>query len=319
MTQEEKKKRRQQKRKQLKKAWPLLLFTLPGLIWLIIFYYIPVFGNVVAFKNFKFSSNGGFWRSIIESDWVGFKNFEFLFASKNAFIITRNTVLYNLFFIFVGLLIAVSFAIILSQMRNRFLVKSIQTSMLLPYFLSWVIVSFFVSSFISPDKGLIARMMSDFGATMGNWYAKPKVWPPLLLFLGIWKGIGYSSIIYFAAIVGIDKTYYEAAEVDGATKWQQIRHVMVPQIVPMMITLTILAMGSIFRADFGLFYQIPRNSGLLYNVTAVLDTHIFNALTSSGDISMATAAGLYQSFVGFILLTAANLIVRKIDKDSAII
>lgn len=319
MTKEEKQRNRVRRRKQFKRSLPLLFFTLPGLVWLIIFYYIPVFGNIVAFKKFKFSENGGFWDSIFESEWVGFKNFEFLFSSKNAYIITRNTVLYNLFFIFVGLFIAVSFAIILSQMRNRFLVKSIQTSMLLPYFISWVIVSFFVSAFISPENGYISRIVSDMGGTMGNWYTKQAVWPPLLSFLGIWKGIGYSSVIYFAAIVGIDRSYYEAAEVDGATKWQQIRHVMIPHIVPMMITLTILALGSIFRADFGLFYQIPRNSGLLYNVTAVLDTHIFNALRSSGDISMATAAGLYQSFVGLILLSLANFIVRRIDKDSAIL
>ena len=315
----EKQKMRKQKMKRLKSSWPLLFFALPGFIWLIIFYYIPVFGNVVAFKKFQFSDDGGFFSSIFNSQWVGFKNFEFLFSSRNAYIITRNTVLYNLFFIFVGLIIAVSFAIILSQMRNRFLVKTIQTSMLLPYFLSWVIVSFFVSSFISVDKGLIPNLIREAGGVAKNWYVTPSIWPPLLIFLGIWKGIGYSSIIYFAAIVGIDKTYYEAAEVDGATKWQQIRHVMIPQIVPMMIVLTILALGGIFRADFGLFYQIPRNSGLLYNVTAVLDTHIYNALTASGDISMATAAGLYQSFVGFILLSVANMIVRKIDPESAVI
>lgn len=315
----EKQKERKRKLKRFKSSWPLLLFSLPGLIWLVIFYYIPVFGNVVAFKNFKFSSNGGFFKSIFESEWVGFKNFEFLFSSRNAFIITRNTVLYNLFFIFVGLMIAVTFAIILSQMRNRLLVKGIQTSMLLPYFLSWVIVSYFVSAFISADKGLIPNIIRDMGGVAKNWYVTPGIWPPLLIFLGIWKGIGYSSVIYFAAIVGIDKTYYEAAEVDGATKWQQIRHVMLPQIVPMMIVLTILNLGNIFRADFGLFYQIPRNSGLLYNVTAVLDTHIFNALKSSGDISMATAAGLYQSFVGFLLLSLSNMIVRKIDPDSAVI
>lgn len=305
--------------KQLKANWPLLIFTLPGVVWLVLFYYIPVLGNVVAFKNYKFSPDGGFFRSILDSEWVGFNNFKFLFASKNAYIITRNTVLYNLVFIFVGLLIAVTFAIILSQMRNKLLVKTIQTSMLLPYFLSWVIVSSFVAAFISPERGLINQMILDAGGTVKNWYVMPKVWPPLLIFLGIWKGVGYSAIIYFAAIVGIDKTYYEAAEVDGATKWQQIKNVTLPHIVPMMIILTILALGNIFRADFGLFYNIPRNSGLLYNVTAVLDTHIFNALTSSGDISMATAAGLYQSLVGLILLTIANMIVRKIDPDSAVI
>lgn len=303
--------------RKLKENWPLLLMALPGLIWLIIFYYIPVVGNVVAFKNFKFTSEGGFIESVLKSEWVGFDNFKFLFSSSHAYIITRNTILYNLTFIILGLIVAVSFGFILSQLRNKQLIKTVQTSMLLPYFLSWVIVSFFVFAFISPDKGLINRLIMDNGGVPTNWYVKQGIWPPLLVFLGIWKTIGYNTVIYFAAIVGIDKSYYEAAEMDGANKWQQIRQVLLPQIVPLMIVLTILGLGNIFRADFGLFYQIPRNSGLLFNVTAVLDTYIYNGLASTGNISMSTAAGLYQSFVGFIILFTANSIVRKIDKESA--
>ncbi|MDO4431700.1 MAG: ABC transporter permease subunit [Aerococcaceae bacterium] len=292
--------------------------TLPGLIWLIIFYYIPVLGNVVAFKKFKFSPEGGFVKSILESEWVGFNNFKFLFSSSAAYTITRNTILYNLAFIVIGLVFAVGFAVILSQLRNKLLVKTVQTTMLLPYFLSWVIVSAFVYAFLSPDKGLVNKLLLEAGTAGKNWYVTPSIWPPFMIFINIWKNIGYSSIIYFAAIVGIDRTYYEAAEMDGATKWQQIWHVMLPQIVPMMIILTILGIGNIFRADFGLFYQIPRQSGPLSNVTSVLDTYIYNGLKNSGNIGMATAAGLYQSFVGFILLFSANLVVRKIDKDAAL-
>lgn len=303
--------------KKIRDNWPLLIMTLPGLIWLVIFYYIPVLGNVVAFKNFRFASNGGFIASVLESDWVGFDNFKFLFSSSHAYIITRNTILYNLVFIILGLFVAVSFAFILSQLRSKKVIKTVQTSMLLPYFLSWVIVSFFVFSFISPDKGLINRLIMDNGGVAKNWYVTQNVWPLLIVFLGIWKSIGYNTVIYFAAIVGIDKSYYEAAEIDGASKWQQIRHVLLPQIVPLMVVLTILGLGNIFRADFGLFYQIPRNSGVLFNVTAVLDTYIYNGLASTGNISMSTAAGLYQSLVGFIILVIANSIVRRIDKESA--
>ncbi len=295
----------------------LLLMALPGALWLIFFFYIPVLGNVVAFKNFTYS-DGGFFKSLQESPWVGFDNFKFLFSSSNAYIITRNTVLYNVVFIISGLVVAVMFAIILSEIRSKKMVKVYQTSMLLPYFLSWVIISYFVYSFLSPDKGLVNSILAGQAGDGINWYNEPKYWPFILVFMGIWKGVGYSSIIYFASIMGIDPTYYEAAMIDGATKWQQIKNVTLPQLAPLMTILTILAVGNIFRADFGLFYQVPRNSGALYEVTSVLDTYIYNGLTSSGDIGMASAAGLYQSVVGCILVIGTNLLVRKYDEESAL-
>ncbi|MDN6290764.1 MAG: sugar ABC transporter permease [Alkalibacterium sp.] len=296
----------------------LLLFVIPGAVWLVLFFYIPVLGNVVAFKDFRFAAGGGFWESIASSEWVGLDNFKFLFSSSNAYIITRNTILYNVGFITLGLLFAVAIAIIMSQLRSKKMIKIYQTSMLLPYFLSWVIVSYFVYSFLSPDKGMINSLLETFGISTVNWYTQPTFWPFILIFLGIWKGIGYNSVIYFASIMGINPSYYEAAEMDGASKWQQIRHIVIPHLVPLITILSILAVGNIFRADFGLFYQIPRNSGALYSVTSVLDTYIYNGLTSSGDIGMSTAAGLYQSFVGFILVVTTNLIVRRFDKESAL-
>lgn len=296
----------------------LLLFVLPGALWLVLFFYIPVFGNIVAFKDFRFAEGGGFWRSIFSSEWVGFDNFKFLFSSSNAYIITRNTILYNLAFIIIGLVAAVTVAIIMSQLRSRKLIKFYQTSMLLPYFLSWVIISYFVYSFLSPDKGMINSIIAANGGSTVNWYTDSFYWPFILIFLGIWKGLGYNSVVYFAAIMGIDPTYYEAAEIDGATKWQQIRHVIIPHLVPLITILSILSVGNIFRADFGLFYQVPRNSGALYNVTSVLDTYIYNGLTTSGDIGMSTAAGLYQSVVGFVLVVTTNFIVRRFDKESAL-
>lgn len=303
--------------KTLKQNLPLLLMALPGAAWLIIFFYIPVFGNVVAFKDFHLSPNG-FLDSLRTSPWVGWNNFKFLFSSSDAFVITRNTVLYNVTFIILNLLLAVTIAVILSELRSKRMIKIYQTSMLLPYFLSWIIISYFLYAFLSPEQGLFNAIITKGGGEAIDWYTTSKYWPYILIFMGVWKGIGYNSIIYFASIMGIDPTYYEAAEVDGANKWQQIRHVTIPQLVPLITILTILAVGNIFKADFGLFFQLPKNSGALYNVTAVLDTYVYNGLTSTGDLGMAAAAGLYQSVVGCILLVGTNLIVRRFDKGSAL-
>lgn len=308
------------KKSLLKEVWrykALLLMVLPGAIWMIFFFYIPVLANVVAFKQFQFSPDG-FLSSLINSPWVGFKNFEFLFQSGAAFLITRNTVLYNLGFITLNLIISVTFAIIMSELRNKKLVKVYQTMSLLPYFLSWVVIGYFVYAFLAVDKGLINEWITGHGGTAVQWYSDPRFWPFIILFIGTWKGIGYNSIIYFATVMGIDPTFYEAAMVDGATKWQQIKNITIPQLAPLITIMTILAAGRIFSADFGLFYNIPQNSGALYNVTQVLDTYIFNGLKATGDISTSTAAALYQSTVGFIFLMITNWIARRVDNDSAL-
>ena len=190
--------------------------------------------------------------------------------------------------------------------------------MLFPYFLSWVIISFFTDAFLNIDKGLINHTLEALGIKGINFYADISIWPYLLLFLGIWKGFGYSSVMYYATIMGIDPTYYEAATVDGASKWQRIRNVTIPQLTPLVTVLTILAVGNIFRADFGLFYQIPHNAGQLYSVTNVLDVYVFNGLTQTADIGMASAAGLYQSVVGLILVILSNLLARRVDPNSAL-
>ena len=295
----------------------LLLMVIPGAIWMIFFFYIPVLANVVAFKNFQYDPNG-FLASLMHSPWVGFRNFEFLFNSGAAWLITRNTVLYNVAFILLTIGVSVVFAVIMSELRNKRLVKVYQTMSLLPYFLSWVVISYFVYAFLSPDKGLVNQWITGHGGTAISWYSDPKFWPFILLFIGTWKGIGYNSIIYFATVMGIDPTYYEAAMVDGATKWQQIKNITLPQLAPLIIIMGILAAGRIFSADFGLFYNIPQNSGALYNVTQVLDTYIFNGLKSTGDISSSTAAALYQSSVGFVFLMITNWIARKVDNSSAL-
>lgn len=294
------------------RAW--LLMVLPGTIWLLVFSYLPMFGTVLAFKNYKMHP-GGFVQSLINSEWVGFDNFKFLFTSGDAFRITRNTILYNLVFIVLGLIFAVFVAITLSEIANKKLAKVYQTGMLFPHFLSWVIVSYFVFSFLSTDKGMVNSILATFGAEPVAWYSEPKHWPLILIFMNIWKGVGYGSIVYLAAIVGIDRTYYEAATIDGASKWQQIKNITIPLIVPLMIILTIMAIGRIFNSDFGLFYNIPRNSAVLYPVTDVIDTYIYKGLMNMGNIGMSTAAGLYQAAVGFILIMTTNKLVKKVDPE----
>lgn len=291
--------------------------AIPGAVWMIFFFYIPVAGNVVAFKDFRFHPDG-FIASIVNSDWVGFKNFEFLFKTNTAWVMTRNTVLYNLGFIIIGTLFAVIIAVVMSMLRSKRKIKIFQTTMLFPYFLSWIIISFFTYSFLSPDKGMINSILAVFGQDPINWYFEAKYWPFIILFVGIWKNVGYNSILYFASIMGIDPTYYEASMMDGASKWQQIRHVTIPQIVPLISIMSILAVGNIFRADFGLFYNVTRNSGVLAPVTQVIDTYVYKGIAASADLGMATAAGLYQSLVGCALLLIANAVVRKFDQESSL-
>ncbi|KKO50812.1 ABC transporter permease [Paenibacillus sp. DMB20] len=295
----------------------MLLMILPGTIWFLIFAYLPMFGTVLAFKDFRISPDG-FFASVFNSEWVGFKNFEYLFTTNDAYIITRNTILYNLAFIILGLIIAVGFAIMLSELVNKRTAKVYQTGMFLPHFLSWVIISYFAFTFLSVDKGTLNQIITYFGGEPISWYSESKYWPFIIIFVGIWKGVGYNSVIYLAAITGIDKSYYEAAVIDGASKWKQARYITIPLLKPLMIILTILAIGGIFRSDFGLFYQLPKDSGALYPVTNVIDTFVYRGLINMGDIGMSTAAGLYQSIVGLVLILVANYIVRKIEKDHAI-
>lgn len=303
--------------KNILKNQAFLFMVLPGALYFIIFAYLPMFGSVLAFKDFHISSNG-FFASVFNSKWVGLKNFEFLFSTDDAYLITRNTVLYNLALIFIGLVCAVAFAIILNELLSKKLAKLYQTAMFMPYFLSWVIISYFTFTFLSVDKGVMNRLILFFGGEKVSWYADTTYWPYILIIMGIWKSVGYGSVVYLAAIAGIDRSYYEAAMIDGATKLQQIRFITLPLLKPLMIILTILSLGGIFRSDFGLFFQIPKDSGALYAVTNVIDTFVYNSLINTGDIGMSTAAGLYQSVVGLILVLLANYTVRKIEKDYAV-
>lgn len=295
-----------------------LLMVLPGAAWFFIFAYLPMPGAILAFKQYRLDQ-GSFFSGLINSEWVGLRNFEFLFRAHDAYIITRNTVLYNIAFIILGLILSVTMAIILFHLTQKKLAKLYQTGMFMPFFLSWIIVSYFVFSFLSVDKGVLNQILTLFGVEEPIfWYSETKYWPFILIIMQLWKSIGYSSVVYLAAIAGIDKSYYEAAMIDGANKWQQIVKITLPLIKPMMIILTILAIGGIFRADFGLFYQVPRESGTLFEVTNVIDTYVYRSMKVLGDFGLAAAAGFYQSVVGFILVLLANWTVKKVNEDQAL-
>ncbi|MHA0856841.1 ABC transporter permease [Paenibacillus sp. CMAA1364] len=295
----------------------MLLMVLPGTLWFLLFSYLPMFGTIIAFKEYRFHRDG-FWASIINSKWVGLDNFKFLFSTEDAFIITRNTLLYNIVFIFVGLALSVLLAVVLSEITNKRLSKIYQTGMFLPYFLSWVIVGYFTFSFLSSERGLLNGLFESLGIPSVQWYSESKYWPFILVFVYLWKAVGYNSVVYLASIMGIDKSLYEAAMIDGASKLQQIRSITLPLLRPIITIMTLLAIGKIFYADFGLFFQVPRDSGTLYGVTNVIDTYVYRGLKTTGEIGMSAAAGLYQSIVGFTLVMASNYIVRKFDKDNAL-
>lgn len=291
--------------------------ALPGVIHLLIFSYLPMFGVIIAFKDYRISPNG-FLHALYTSPWVGLDNFKFLFSTEDAWIITRNTLFYNIGGIIIGTVTSVGLAIILSQISNRKRVKNMQVGMLFPHFLSWVVISYFGYTFLSGDKGIINAMLTFFNLESVDWYNEPKYWPFIIFFVGTWKGVGNGSIIYFASIMAIDRSYFEAAMIDGANKWQQIRNITIPHLTPLIIILNILAVGGIFRSDFGLFYQFTRNSGGLYQATNVIDTYIYRGLMNNGDFGMSAAAGLYQSMVGLVLILLTNFIAKKIDPDSGL-
>ena len=273
---------------------------------------MPLPGLVLAFK--KYNAKKG----IFGSKNVGFKNFKYLFATKDAFVITRNTILYNVVFIIVNTVLAVFVAILLAEMTSK-LKKIYQITILLPFMISMVIVSYLVFGFLSNDNGFLNNtILKALGKEPVQWYMQKQYWPFILVFVNAWKVIGYNCIIYLSTILGIDRSIYESASIDGSGKWTQIAKITIPLLKPTIIMMTLLAVGRIFYSDFGLFYQVPQNQGALFSVTNTIDTYVYRGLLELGDMSMASAAGLYQSVVGFICILTANLIVRKLDSESAL-
>lgn len=272
-----------------------------------------MFGIVIAFKDLDFK------KGLIFSPWAGLKNFEYLFRSKDALLITRNTVLYNVLFIFLGIIVGVGLAIFLNELRSKVLLRTYQSTILVPYLMSWVIASYLVNTLLAPDVGLLNKsILPALGMDPINWYTTLDPWPVILTLSNIWKSAGFGMVIYYSSIISISTDLYEAAEIDGASKWQQIRAITLPLLKPTIITLTILNLGRIFSSDFGLFYQVPRNSGILYPVTRTLDVYVYNALMNNNDFAMSSAASVYQAVVGFIFIMVANGVIRKISREDAL-
>lgn len=291
----------------------LYLLAVPGFIYLIINNYMPMVGLMLAFKNYSFA------KGIFASPWCGLSNFSYLFSSKWAKIMFRNTICYNLAFIVLGTVLAIFVAIVLGEIRNARAKQFYQTVILIPHLVSMVLVGYLVYALLSYSNGFINKgILENLGIEGINWYTEPKYWPFILTIVHLWKGFGFQSIVFYATIIGFDKTYYEAAVVDGATIWQQITKITLPLLRPTVIMLTIMSLGRMFASDFGLFYQVPMNSGVLFPTTNVIDTYVYRALIERGNISMSSAAGVYQSVVGFVIVMLSNWIVRKADKDQAL-
>jgi putative aldouronate transport system permease protein len=301
------------KKGMMKKQTPLLLIAAPGLLYLLINNYIPMAGIFIAFKKIDYA------KGIVRSPWVGFSNFKFLFQTNDAFIMIRNTLLYNLVFIALGTVCAVFIAIMMAEVSRMFCSRLFQAALILPNLVSMVIVAYLVYAFLNPEIGLANKtILPALGMDGINWYVEPKYWPFILVIVQLWKTAGYSSIVYIANIAGIDQGLYEAARIDGAGKLRQILHITLPLLKPTVIIMALMSVGRIFSSDFGLFYQVPMNSGALYPVTQTIDTYVYRGLMRLGDVGMSSAAGLFQSVLGFVLVMTANGIVRKINAENAL-
>jgi putative aldouronate transport system permease protein len=297
--------------KYIRKNKELILLSLPGFVYKFIFFYLPLVGLIIAFKRYRYDL--GLWGS----EWVGFRNFEFFFKSEAAFRVTRNTILYNAGFIVCGTVAALVLAIMMNELSRRWF-KFHQTVLFLPYFLSWIVVGYITFGFMDYEHGALNSILKSFGYEPANWYQDPRLWPFIIILVYLWKAVGFQTLVYYAGIVAIDPSYYEAARIDGASKWQMTRKITLPLLVPLIVILFIVALGGIIRADFGLFYFIPNDSSFLYHATDVIDTYIYRGLRSIGDLGMSTAVGLYQSVVGLLLVIFANFIIRKNNEDNAL-
>ncbi|MGN7455708.1 ABC transporter permease [Paenibacillus pasadenensis] len=290
----------------------LLLMLLPAVLFFLLFAYIPMAGIVLAFKQFNY--NGG----IFGSPWNGLDNFRFFFESGDAWRVTRNTALYNIAFIIVNNVLQIAAAILLFEAARPFFRKIFQTMLFLPYFISWVVVGAIAYNLFNYDYGMLNSVLGWLGMEPIDVYNTAAYWPLLLVLISAWKALGYGTVMYLAAITGLDREMYEAAEIDGANIFQRIIHITIPNLMPTLIILMLLAIGNIFRGDFGMFYNMVGTNGILFSTTDVIDTYVFRALTANNDIGMSAAAGFYQSILGFVTILVANWAVRRYDKDRAL-
>lgn len=293
------------------------LIALPAIIYVIIFSYLGYPYMIIAFQRYSYKNNtlASIWT---QGKYVGLDNFRFFFESNQAYRVMFNTLYLNILFIATGTLFAVTIAILISEMRQRRLAKVSQSVMLFPNYISWVIGSYILMSFLSTEYGLLNQFLAGLGVQRKNWYTMPNVWPTILVLLRIWKGAGMSAIIYLAAITGIDRSLYEVAAIDGATRWQRIRSITIPMIMPTIVIMTLLSVGRIMYGDFGMIYALIGDNGMLYRTTDIIDTYIFRALRQVGDPSQSMAIGLFQSMIGFVMVFGTNAIVRKHYPDGAL-
>ncbi|WP_069998004.1 ABC transporter permease [Cellulosilyticum sp. I15G10I2] len=298
---------------ELNKNKALFFMLLPGLVIMLINNYLPMFGLVFAFRKMDN------YRQLFGSGWAGLSNFKYLFNSNTAWTITRNTIGYNFAFIIIGVIVPVIIAIGLNELRNKKAGKIYQSLFFIPYFLSWVVISYLTMGLLSNEFGAVNRLLTFFGQEKISWYIAPEYWPYIIIFVNTWKWTGYDTIVYLASIVGINQELFEAAAVDGASRFQQIWHITIPSLIPLAIVLVLIRLGRMFYTDMGLFFTVPRNMGPLQNVTNTIDTYVYRAFIQTGDIGLASAAGFYQAVLGLVVILSFNALVRKYDKDSAII
>ena len=313
--------RKTRKRRWSKDDTELFLLSLPTLLWFLIFSYLPMFGIIIAFKVYILSPGGhGFIYNLLHSEWAGFGNFKYFFTSNSFTMLLRTTILYNIAFIIISASVAVGGALMLSNMRNKGGSKVYQTMMFLPYFMSWVVISYFVYALLTPERGYINGIITALGGERIMWYQEKKYWPFILIFLNTWKGMGYGMVLYLASITGIDPSLYEAAVMDGATKSQQAKHITLPAIKPVFIMMLILDCGKIFNSDFGLFYQVTGQlPSSLYTTASTFDTYIYNAIQSTAPIGQTAAASFFQAICSCGTILLANWIVSKLDNENRII
>lgn len=300
---------RKAERKKQMKLWS---FCVIPMLLVFVFAYLPMVGIVIAFKNYRYD------KGVFGSPWVGFDNFKFFFESNEFVRIVWNTLSMNFLFIAVGMTCAIAVAILLFELKSRRKVKVFHTVLIAPHFVSWVIVSYIVYAFLNPNYGMLTVLLQKMGLGTVDFYSKPEAWPGILLICSVWKNIGMDSVLYYATLMGIDESLFEAAELDGANEFQKARYVTLPSLIPIILLLLIMKIGGIFRADFGLFYQVPRNVSTLYITTDVVDTYIFRNLRTLGNIGMSSAVGLLQSVVGFVLILVTNSVSKKIDPESGL-
>ncbi len=286
--------------------------TVIPILFIVVFCYLPMFGIIIAFKDYRYA------KGIFGSSWCGLENFRVFLNSKEFLHVTWNTVKMNAILIVATNLAAIILAIVLYNLKSRNATKVYQTMLITPNFLSWVIAAYMVFAFLSPTNGLLNKIIESFGGTAVDWYSKPGAWPWILTIADIWHTFGMGSILYYAALMGISPELFEAVDIDGGTRWHKIRHIMLPELVPIICIKLIFAVGGIFGGDFGLFYQVPRNVGALYSTTDIIPTYIFRMMRVQGEMGISSAAGLLQSVVGFILVMATNALVRKIDPERSL-